>query len=56
MLQHEGMHEAGKRAREVLVTAGEHCKPGNTTDYIDQIIHESKLSTCCEIITHLTTF
>jgi methionyl aminopeptidase len=34
------MRRAGRLAAQAVVLAGEHCKPGVTTDEIDRIVHE----------------
>jgi len=36
----EKMRRAGKIAAQAVVLAGEHCKPGVTTDEIDEIVHQ----------------
>jgi methionyl aminopeptidase len=36
----ERMRVAGRLAAQALHLAGEHCKPGVTTDEIDQVVHE----------------
>jgi methionyl aminopeptidase len=36
----ERMRVAGRLAARALVLAGEHCKPGVTTDEIDRVVHE----------------
>src|SRR5918912_2179223 len=36
----EKMRVAGRLAAQAVVLAGEHCKPGVTTDDIDRIVHE----------------
>ncbi|HET8661598.1 MAG TPA: type I methionyl aminopeptidase [Micromonosporaceae bacterium] len=36
----ERMRLAGKIAAQAVVLAGEHCKPGVTTDEIDRVVHE----------------
>jgi len=36
----EKMRIAGKLAAQATVLAGEHCKPGVTTDEIDRVVHE----------------
>ncbi len=34
------MRVAGRLAAQAVVLAGEHCKPGVTTDEIDRVVHE----------------
>ena len=34
------MRIAGRLAAQAIVLAGEHCKPGVTTDEIDRVVHE----------------
>jgi len=34
------MRVAGRLAAQAVVLAGEHCKPGVTTDEVDQVVHE----------------
>jgi len=36
----ERMRVAGRLAAQAVVLAGEHCKPGTTTDDIDRVVHE----------------
>src|SRR5512145_1260440 len=36
----ERMRRAGRLAAQAVVLAGEHCKPGVTTDEIDAVVHE----------------
>ncbi|HEY7226054.1 MAG TPA: type I methionyl aminopeptidase [Micromonosporaceae bacterium] len=36
----EKMRRAGRLAAQAVVLAGEHCKPGVTTDEIDAVVHE----------------
>ena len=36
----EAMRHAGRLAAQAVVLAGEHCKPGVTTDEIDAVVHE----------------
>jgi len=36
----ERMRHAGRLAAQAVVLAGEHCKPGVTTDDIDRVVHE----------------
>jgi methionyl aminopeptidase len=36
----EKMRHAGKLAAQATVLAGEHCRPGVTTDEIDRVVHE----------------
>jgi methionyl aminopeptidase len=36
----ERMRLAGRLAAQATVLAGEHCKPGVTTDEIDRVVHE----------------
>src|SRR6478672_7940271 len=36
----EKMRLAGRLAAQAVVVAGEHCKPGVTTDEIDRVVHE----------------
>ena len=36
----ERMRHAGRIAAQAVVLAGEHCKPGVTTDEIDELVHE----------------
>jgi methionyl aminopeptidase len=36
----ERMRVAGKLAAQAVVLAGEHCKPGVTTDEVDRVVHE----------------
>ncbi len=36
----ERMREAGRLAAQAVVLAGEHCKPGVSTDDIDRVVHE----------------
>ena len=36
----ERMRQAGRLAAQAVVLAGEHCKPGVTTDDIDRVVHE----------------
>src|SRR5215468_85421 len=36
----EKMRVAGRLAAQAVVLAGEHCKPGVTTDEIDRVVHE----------------
>jgi methionyl aminopeptidase len=36
----EGMRHAGRLAARAVVLAGEHCKPGVTTDDVDRVVHE----------------
>ncbi|HEX6871368.1 MAG TPA: type I methionyl aminopeptidase [Micromonosporaceae bacterium] len=36
----ERMRRAGRLAAQAVVLAGEHCKPGVTTDEIDRVVHE----------------
>jgi methionyl aminopeptidase len=36
----ERMRRAGRIAAQAVVLAGEHCKPGVTTDEIDELVHE----------------
>jgi len=36
----ERMRRAGRLAAQAVVLAGEHCKPGVTTDEIDEVVHQ----------------
>jgi methionyl aminopeptidase len=36
----ERMRHAGRLAAQAVVLAGEHCKPGVTTDEIDEVVHQ----------------
>ncbi len=36
----ERMREAGRLAAQAVLLAGEHCKPGVSTDEIDRVVHE----------------
>ncbi len=36
----ERMRHAGRSAAQAVVLAGEHCKPGVTTDELDELVHE----------------
>jgi methionyl aminopeptidase len=36
----EKMRQAGRLAAQAVVLAGEHCKPGVTTDDLDRLVHE----------------